>query len=303
MAKIKTEVTLNTTRVRKTQTMVNVDRCVSDTYKSRLDNLAKCQIEHQQRILESQKLTVETQKLIVESQDLTTKIDSLERKIKKRKEEIAEYDTDELLQLFEDRFDEQVDFFGWFRDLAGRSHHEHTMEFPEQEYTIDKIDVAQHKIEVLEQSGGQGEKSWSVRFKRNRYKTGYYHAVLKMKKSTKYKVYIEKWKAVLEKWEAANDHLKKDLENMRKNLEDLKAQGTIVSSDLSLNTAEELKALIETFRKIVDITEAQTLPLKLFIELAEAGVYQEGYLIRDAVVLGNFLRSRFENVRALPESE
>jgi len=307
MAKFKTAVTLNTTRVCKTRTMISVDRFAHTTYKSRLkenvDNLVKYQFEHQKHILESQKLTIETQKLIVESQDLITEIDSLEREIKKRKEEIAEYDTDELLQLFEDRFDEQVDFFGRFRDLAGRSHHEHTMDFPEQEYSIDRIDVAQHGIEVLEQSGGQGEKSWSVRFKRNRYKTGYYHPVLKMKKSTKHKADIEKWKADLEKREAEKDHLMKDLEDKKQELDVLKAQGTIVSSDLPSNSVDGLKDEIEICRQIIDVTAARTLPLKLFVELAQAGVYQGGYLIHDAEVLGNFLRRRFENAQSLPDSE
>ncbi|KAF9356777.1 hypothetical protein BGX34_009763 [Mortierella sp. NVP85] len=299
MAKVKAAVTLNTTRVCKTRTMISVDKCAHTTFKTRLRenvaHLAKCQIEHQKRILESQKLTVETQKLIVESQCLTTEIDSLEREIKRMKEEIAEHDTDELLPLFESRFDEQVDFFGWFYDLAGRSSHEHTVRFPEQEFTIDEIDVAQQKVEVLEQTGGRGDKAWSVKFKRHRFRTGYYHAVLKMKKSTKHKVEIGKWKAELEERETEKGRLKKDLEDKKQELDVLKAQGTIVSSDLSLNSVEELKDLIETFRKILDITAAKTLPLKLFMELAEAGVYQGGYLVRDAEILGNFLRKRFEN--------
>ncbi|KAK3820270.1 MAG: hypothetical protein J3Q66DRAFT_439288 [Benniella sp.] len=305
MAKVKAAVTLNATRVCKTRTMVNVDRCASDTYKTMLkenvDNLAKCQNEHQKRIIESQKLTAEAQTLIFESQDLITKIYTLERAIKKKKGEIAEYDTDELLPLFEDRFDEQVDFFGWFRDLAGRSYYEHTMDFPEQEYTIDEIDVAQQEIEVLWQSGGRGEKSWSVKFKRHRFKTGYYHVVLKMKKSTKYKVDIEKWKADLEKREAEKDRLMTDLENMKQKSAVLDAQGTILSLDLSLDTAEELKGEIEICREILDVTTAKTLPLKLFMELAAADVYKGGHPIDDAKVLGNFLRRRFENARSQPD--
>ncbi|KAF9356776.1 hypothetical protein BGX34_009762 [Mortierella sp. NVP85] len=293
MAKVKATVRLNTTRVCKTVAMMNVDRCAIGTYTTMLnknvDNLEKCQNEHQKRVIESQKLTAEAQKLILESQGLTTKIYDLESAIKKRKGEIAEYDTDELLQLFESRFDEQVDFFGWFYDLAGRSSHEHTVRFPEQEYTIDEIDVAQQEIMVLEQTGGQGEKAWSIRFKRNRFRTGYYHAVLKMKKSTKHKVDIGKWKAELEEREAEKGRLKKDLEDKEQKSKALEAQ------------AEELKGLIEICREILDVTTAKTLPLKLFMELAEASVYQGGHPIDDAEVLGNFLRRRFENARSQPD--
>jgi len=307
MAKVKAAVTLNTTRVRKTRTMVSVDRRVHTTYTTKLkendDNLVKCRIEHQQRIIESQVLTAETLKLIVESQNLAPKFDHTERKIKKLKEEIAEHDTDELLPLFESRFDEQVNFFGWFHDLAGRSNHEHTMHFPEQEHTIDKIDVAQQEIKVLDQTGGEAKKSWSVRFKRHRFKTGYYHAVLKMKKSTKHKADIEKWKADLERGEAEKDRLTKDLENMKQKLDALKAQGTIVSTDLPSNSVDGLKDEIEICRQIIDVTAARTLSLKLFVELAQADVYQGGHPIDAEARLGNFLRERFENAQSLPDSE
>jgi len=258
MAKVKAAVTLNTTRVCKTWVMSGQDRVACQKYEIKLgEYLEKCQNE-------SQKVTVEIEKIRGE--------------IENKQDDILQHDTDELLLLFEKRFDEQVDFLGFFQDAVGRSSHTHTMGLLDQEYTIDEIHVAQEGIHVLKELGGRGHTSWNVMFRRYIFNTGYYHAVLKTKKSTRFRAHIEKWKSEV-------DHLNKDLEIMKQNLSTLEGQDANDSSDGSSSEFVELRNAISKCRRILDITTAPTLPLNLFMELAKAGVYQRYDPVRDPDIM------------------
>jgi hypothetical protein len=200
--------------------------------------------------------------------------------------DIRRHDTDELLQLFEHRYDEQVGFFGWFSDVFGRADHVHTMEFSAQKHTIDGIDVAQYGINVLEESGGKGNNFWNVEFKRHTFSSGYYHVVLKTKKSTKFREAIKGWRSYVE---SLNERLK------------TKKQGQLTlggwqvddSSDGSSNKFVKLRNLITNCRRIAGIAAAQTLPLELFMELADAGFYQGTNAIDEADALEKFLANKF----------
>ncbi|KAK3820262.1 MAG: hypothetical protein J3Q66DRAFT_168723 [Benniella sp.] len=268
VAKVKAPVSGNTTQVRKIQRMIDVDKLVHVKYVAKLSEYHKrCQSE---------------------SQTLTVKIEDIEKKIKKLDDDIRRHDTDELLQLHEDRFDEQVDFFGWFYDLFGRANNEHTMEFPVQKHTIDDIDVAQYGINVLEESGGKGNDFWKMRFKRYQFNTGYYHAVLKTKKSTKFRTEIEEWKSERNR---LNMDLE-DLETKKQNLGALLGQDVTNSADVSSNDFSELRGLIDNCRDVLDLLAADTLPLDLFMELADEDVYRNN-MVEDADAVEKFLGKKF----------
>jgi len=248
MAKVKAPVTINTTHVYKTPFMVHVDRSVRDAYRAKLnESLKKCRST--------------TQKLSVE-------IEEVEEEIKDKNKDIDEHDTDEMLPLFEKRFDEEVGFFSWWADLAGRADKLHTMELPDQEYTIDEINVAKKAIHILDETGGCGHKSWNVKFKRDQYSTGYYHAVLKMKKSTRYQKDIEGWRSEVE-------CLKEELKLKKQGLATLESQEAIGSSGNSSNEFVKLMNLIAKSRMIIGIAADETLPLELFMDLAKARVYRQ----------------------------
>jgi len=249
MAKVKAAVTLNTTNVYKTRFMLQVDASVHEAYRAKLnEHLKECQSE--------------SQKLIVD-------IEKTEEEIKNKNKDIEKHNTNDLLLLFERRFSEDVNFFSWWADLAGRANHEHIMELPGQEYTIENVKVSQQEIHVFRQSGGKGHKSWSVRFKRHAFKTGYYHAVLKMKKSTRYQKDIERWRSEVMK-------LKEELKTKRakrQELSTMESQEEIGSSGSSSNEFVKLKNMIINCRRVVEIAAAENLPLELFMELANASVY------------------------------
>ncbi|KAK3820268.1 MAG: hypothetical protein J3Q66DRAFT_168740 [Benniella sp.] len=248
MAKIRVPVTLNTMHVYKTPFMVHVDRSVRDAYRAKLnESLKKCKSI--------------TQKLSVE-------IEEAEEEIKNKNRDIDEHDTDEMLPLFEKRFDEEVGFFSWWADPAGQADKQHTMELPDQEYTIDEIKVAKKAIHILDETGGCGHKSWNVKFKRDQYSTGYYHAVLKMKKSTRYQKEIEGWRSEVE-------CLKEELKLKKQGLATLESQEAIGASGNTSNEFVKLMNLIAKSRMIIGIAADETLPLELFMELAKARVYRQ----------------------------
>ncbi|KAI8349798.1 hypothetical protein B0O80DRAFT_459351 [Mortierella sp. GBAus27b] len=272
MATIKAPVAIDATRVRKVKTMLNVDKLAYDAFKIKLDSdLASCQSN-------SEKLTVE--------------IEDIEKNIEAKKEVIAQHDTDELLPIYEERYDEGVNFFSWFQDLGGRAEREHTMDFREQEFVIDNVRIAQQAISILNESGGKGEKSWKVKFKRYKFNAGYYHAVLSTFKRTKHEKDIKQWNSELEE---LNKALKDKQEEQKglKEAADLAFRDPWENNDLS-DSFEQLRKRIIDYRRMLDITSDRTLPVDLFLELAEAEVYHPSNIVASDKALDK----HFEVVKA-----
>ncbi|KAF9349912.1 hypothetical protein BGX34_001500 [Mortierella sp. NVP85] len=300
MATIKAPVARETTLVRKIPIMTAVD---DKLYKKYMDKLIP--------ILELCKS---------ESDWLKVDIEFTEWEIRAFEEHVREHDTDELIPIFEKRFDEEVNFFGWFKDyFGGRADQEHTMEFPQQEsqqksqeepqqksqeepqqksqeepqemLTIDHISVVQQSIDVQDESGGQGHKFWSVRFKRIACKSGYYHVVLSVYKRTMHQKDIEKWKNSL-------NHCNERLEAHKNRLEVLKG---IVEHDTSDPTVKSCNpSLFDQlwnqaigYRKIMDLMAAKTLSLDLFLELVDGGIYQGGDTDHQVQALEGLLAKKF----------
>jgi hypothetical protein len=267
---IKSPVAKGMSFVRKLPAMVAVDETVYTQYKGKMDSVLKTRQSKSER--------------------LAVKIQQLQCDIEEHETYIRDHDTDELGPIFEKRYQEEVGFFGWFQDLFGRAKKEHKMELLHQEFTIDKVSVASQSVEVEEEFGGQGFNFWEVRFKRQQYKSGYYHVVLKVRKRTRDREEIKR--------------RKKELESSKERLADNKQKQSILEGivehgatgppvNCCLCPFEQLLNKIVGYRKILDVTGAQAIPVDLFLELADAGIYREDNIERQAQVLEKHLLRKF----------
>ncbi|KAG0004039.1 hypothetical protein BGZ65_001006 [Modicella reniformis] len=194
--------------------------------------------------------------------ELSLHIKSTKASIAENKRLICEHDTDALLPLFQSRFDQ-----AWsIPDRPG----EITMKLPEQEYTIDKVDVDEQSTYVLYQAGGWGLKFWEVRFRRFVFKSGHYHVVLSITTRNKYRKEIERWKSEL-------DILTRLLATQE--------------SEYELTCAR--RKLLTVYDKMIEHTSAKTVTLGMFMELAGAGLYQGTDVERCAKLLERHLGSTF----------
>jgi archaellum component FlaC len=184
-------------------------------------------------------------------QQIVPDIDETRDKIGEKEKLILEHNTDDLLPLYENRFDEEWRIFEW-RD-------EQTMEFPEQDYTIVRKNVIQEGISTVFEFGGQDSRHWYVRFKRNIYKKGKYHVTLSTSSRIKYRKDIEKWKSEL-------NGLKKELKSQTKEYEALGAIASLEAKNLTMKQS--------MYTMMAKHTEAEFLALGDFMELVEAGIYQ-----------------------------
>ncbi|KAF9349913.1 hypothetical protein BGX34_001501 [Mortierella sp. NVP85] len=271
IATIKPPVAKEMARVRKMPKMLAVDKKLRKNCKSTLNHIRQsCQTE---------------------ADRLEIDIEFTELEIETRKELIQEHDTDELLLLFEERFDEGMTFFNWINDFFGRAEREHTMTLPEQTLTIDHLAVAQQAIQILRQSGGRGQKEWSVRFKRHAHKSGYYHAILSVYKRNKYKEAIDCWKKQLD----VSTRRLKSFEEDLSVLKGIVKNGTIdpIAKSSPSCPFEQMRRKAVGYRKILDFATDKTLSLDLFLELADAGIYQGGDTDHQVQVLEEHLAKKF----------
>jgi hypothetical protein len=222
-----------------------------------------------------------------EADQLLDKIEEAKREVHKWDQLIRQHDDpNELHQLYEKRYGEEITFIGWFQDLFGRANEVHKMEFPHQEFTIHKVNVGRQSIDVLDESGGQGHQFWSVHFKRQAFRPGYYHVVLNMTSRTKYHKEIAEWKPKLE----ASTKTLGDLETEHIRLKVLAEMNMGDPSEDS----EQLREKKSKYETILELVGSDTLPVDLFLELANAGVYQGTEIDRSADALEDLLAKKFE---------
>jgi len=150
LATNRTPVFIHRTYVCKALIMIPVDRKVLRRYDNKLASLAH---------------SINIQKLIVDM--VKTRV-----RIKEKNQLIRKHDTDELLTIYEKRFEEE-----W--SLVHRPK-EITMELQEQELDIDEIVLNEQSTYLTHQAGGVGNKSWEVRFKRRFFHKGHFDVALKV---------------------------------------------------------------------------------------------------------------------------
>ncbi|KAK3820266.1 MAG: hypothetical protein J3Q66DRAFT_336696 [Benniella sp.] len=271
IAMLKTPVAMNRSHIHKLPTMAAVDDFVRRRFEAKLDAVIKARDSRSKQN---------------EADQLLDKIEEAKREVQKWDQLLRQHDTNELHQLYEKRYGEEITFIGWFQDLFGRANEVHKMEFPHQEFTIHNVKVGRQWIDVLDESGGHGQQFWSVQFKRHAFRPGYYHVVLNITSSTKYYKEIAQWKPQLETWTKTLEDLK--TEHIR-----LKVLAEMNIGDPSQDS-EELREKKSKYEMILELVGSDTLPVDLFLELANAGVYQGTEVNRSADALEDHLAKKFE---------
>ncbi|KAF9992913.1 hypothetical protein BGZ65_011651 [Modicella reniformis] len=281
MATIKAPLRMDTTYVRKTRMMTTVDGRVHPKFINKLEF-----------ILES------------ESDQLASKIAETNNEIEIRKRLIRQRDTDDLEQLFEHRVKEEIEFFGWVGDTFFRPIAVHAMKLSLQEYTIKNVDVNQQSMMTLESCGGINSKYWEVQFKRARWGSGYYHAVVCTTSRIKYHVNIEKAKLEIDSYEKTKQALNTKMDSLQivpppriegSSEESVSPPRTEDSSEenVSSNEWKQKMSKIGSYHKILELTRAAKLPVNDFLKLANAGVYQGSDVICQATALEKYLMEEF----------
>ncbi|KAG0307101.1 hypothetical protein BGZ98_001040 [Dissophora globulifera] len=151
---------------------------------------------------------------------------------------------------------------------------------------IDMVRTSHSAVNILDESGGIGEKCWRVLFRRKSYEKGYYHAILSIKSRNKYRTRISNLK-----WEIIK--LKEDLEKLKQDhlvrLTELKLQSDLTTTAVvDRNVYHSLHSRLSIYRKMMEATKGWHLKLEVFIELAQSGVYYGGSVQASAEALERF---------------
>ncbi|KAF9961509.1 hypothetical protein BGZ72_003347 [Mortierella alpina] len=242
LARFNIPVPLRRMQLCKTKKMADVDQTILDQYQAKLETILK------QASRTDQAITAKD-----------SEITAVQYAIRELEENLNTIDTDNLELVYEERFEESWDI------LAQREE----MEFasPTLDYAIDHVEVLEHAIDVREQMGGVGCRSWRVRFIRNFCRDGLYHVKLYVTRRNLNAREITVKQCELRRYKSDLAGL---AEEQRKLLDggDPNAGGGTLASRKQLN--EELSQCMD----MISRASRHTLHLNLFKALAEAGVYE-----------------------------
>ncbi|KAG0018617.1 hypothetical protein BGZ80_006963 [Entomortierella chlamydospora] len=172
-------VTMNRTLVLKSPRMKDIDNVLIDRYKA---------------ILDAQRATLDSKdgtygNTLRKLYEMETRLNSLRSEERDLEEYVKEYDTDDLVMIYESKFDESWRFFQFNED--------HRMEFPCQEHIINKKNVFSENVEISKEQGGEGHSYWSIVYKRHSYDDGILYAKLYTTRSSTYSNQISECKSRL----------------------------------------------------------------------------------------------------------
>ncbi|KAG0223135.1 hypothetical protein B0O80DRAFT_141169 [Mortierella sp. GBAus27b] len=243
-----TSVFIDRTYVHKALTMIPVDKIVHRRCKDKLDEISS--------------------RFELEISRIEKEIEETRAEIKYNEELLHQHDTDDPEEIYKNDFNEEWSLFRWPKEIV--------FQYPEQELTIDNIDLEEQSTYLLDQSGGKGHKKWEVRFKRRFFQDGYFHVVLSVARRKKYCKEIEGWAGKLE-----------TLKKLRE------TQTNVLDGKI-----KELRMMRVAYSRLVEQTSRETLPLQKFIELANAGIYQGSDIEKSAEKLEAFLKEEAELSKA-----
>ncbi|KAF9969158.1 hypothetical protein BGZ65_012210, partial [Modicella reniformis] len=230
-----------------TQRLIGVDGEVHQRFRNKLDSIVK----------------TDSDKLVSELEKTRVRLAQKNLYLKTR-------DNDHLVQLYENRVDQDIEFVGWFKDVFGGSIKPCRMGLPPQQYDIQDVNVTQKSMSTFNESGGKGHKHWSVEFKRDRRHSAYYYAVVSTTNRIKYREEMNEARSDIVEYEKTEQNL---------------------SEICALHDQEKSK--IGSYHKILELTKAEILPVKEFLELANAGIYQGTDVNCQAKALEKHLMEKF----------
>ncbi|KAF9304981.1 hypothetical protein BGZ74_011814 [Mortierella antarctica] len=165
-------VTINKLSLHKTPKMMAMDRIIVNKYSAMIEAIV---------------MTLSTKNVLQGSilqqvYELKTKLNTLRAEKRDGEEFIAEYDTDKLVMIYENRFDEQ-----WRLFHVNRPQH---MSLPSQGHMIHRVALLQEATEVRTQKGGKGHTVWEIEFQRKSFEDGVLHAKLYTTSADRYRLGI-----------------------------------------------------------------------------------------------------------------
>lgn len=183
--------------------------------------------------------------------------------------DLAYHDRDDLVLLYEERFDPSWSLSGIIdgartafyypakalSQTPGFTHH-----------ILDKVDVQAHNIEISQAAGGRGYKFWAVKLRKNKLQGRLFHVKIYIARRKKYAAEIEAWRT---KKLAIQDLLA----GLRTDLQRLEAKG-----DDQLHVARVLSQELHVSRFIFGQASAQQRRIEVVWSMLEENLY-----VRDVI--------------------
>ncbi|KAF9343919.1 hypothetical protein BGX26_005022 [Mortierella sp. AD094] len=215
---------------------------------------------------------------------LELKIAATRSKVSKLEEMIRIHDTDELVLLHQVSFDQDWKYFYIIQETI--------LELPQQHWIIDSKLSTHSSINILEGKGGEGQRFWSVCFKRHAFEKGSYHVVLSIQKRNKFEEKIASWKIGVSNLEQllvdqTTRHFNR-LQHLRQTVDI-----TLPTEIMKARHNDDLKRRTTYFGKFVKFATTKALDFSEFQILANAGIYR-GKIDECASALGQFLIDRWK---------
>ncbi|KAG0013832.1 hypothetical protein BGZ80_010813 [Entomortierella chlamydospora] len=230
----------------KTGKMIEVDEVVAQHYKA---------------LFESEDRTC---KQLDIAYQLKTRIDDALRSIEELKSFIRNHDTDRLVLIFQERFDENWRYFYRREPIV--------YEYKPHSYPIDRVDVLMFSVAVMESAGGKGFDYWRVKFIRDQFKFGTYHVKLYTKQRNKFRREISVRRTQLMVLENELESLE---EQQRVRLQQLReARNGAILDPLSEAAIAEIMNRRERYARILGLISNPTLTWGMYRALDEAKAYE-----------------------------
>ncbi|GJJ78105.1 hypothetical protein EMPS_10464 [Entomortierella parvispora] len=232
-------IAINKLSLHKTERMLVLDRIIINKYTAMIDAIV--QTLGTKNVLQSSVLR--------QSYELKKLLNNLRAEKLEGEQFIAEHDTQNLVMIYENRFDEH-----WRLIHVNRPH---SMAFPSQHLTIRKVMLLQEFTEISSEKGGKDHAFWTIDFKRASYKNGVLHAKLYTTSADKYRwaISTRKTRAVCLESEIpeAEDSLKRHNElygSQQEDIDQLIKQNSLYTQMLSLARKDRLHP--DIFAQMVD---------------------------------------------------
>ncbi|KAI9242919.1 MAG: hypothetical protein BYD32DRAFT_402182 [Podila humilis] len=227
----------------------------------------------------------EEQEVLTQIGDLKAKIAHHEQHLLDIKRDLAFYDKDTLVLLYEESYQQGVTLLGFMEGVK-------TMYFPGKKrasspefvhHVIDHIDILARNVNVLQDAGGFNHPYWAVRFRRRKHQNGLYAVKIYITKRKMFIKKIENWKTIETTHQGKLKDCIADLEDLERQKKERKVQ------------IDELVEQLKMDYYLLGRVSTTTLDSKVFHALVAAQVY-----VRDIGTSStNVERFYFQNKGAL----
>ncbi|KAF9386082.1 hypothetical protein BGX21_000889 [Mortierella sp. AD011] len=188
--------------------------------------------------------------------EMETRLSSLRSEVRDLKEHIKEYNTSDLIMIYESTFDESWRFF--------QINIDHSMDFPVQKHIIHKKSVLCENVEISKEQGGEGHSYWNIVYRRHSYEDGTLHAKLYATRSSIYREQISDYESKL-------SYLRSILQGVEKELAQYSFKHQSEMTDI-----QKLVELNTLYTRLISRLLSERLSPEVFQRLVDAKAYASG---------------------------